>query len=154
MARNGFNPDRILELGCGCSSYIMRWMWIKSEIVVIDDHKVWMRMLDEMGGHFKIDKKIFEETKEGFIKQISSNGKFDFIFIDSGHTYNDSGIWRVDFLKFIRENDVLNRGGIVMLHDANRVEYHEECRKWNHRSYFELYDTCLLSKWKFGDYVW
>ena len=144
LAANRFNPKRILELGCGCSSYVMRWLWPNAEMVVIDDHAIWMRLLNEMGG-YHINKIMYEKTKEGILNQLASNGKFDFIFVDSGHLYNDSGKWRVDFMKYIRENEVINPEGIMVLHDANRPEYQEESNNWPHCLKLKVYATYIMT---------
>ena len=139
-----FEPKRILELGCGCSTFIMRWIWPKAEMVVVDDHPVWMRTNENMGA-YKINKRVIVHSKEEFEKEIAGNGKFDLIFLDSGHGYDKSDMWRSDFIKLIRESEILNPNGILLLHDATRDAYQEECIKWSVRAFYD-YKTYLLKK--------
>jgi len=136
LARD-FEPKRILELGCGCSTFMLRWIWNKSELVVVDDHPTWMSSNENMGG-YKADKRILVKTKEDFEREILSNGKFDLIFVDCGHNYNHSDLWRVDFIKLIRENNILNEDGRIVLHDAVREELQEECNNyWKTKKFLE-----------------
>jgi predicted O-methyltransferase YrrM len=144
LARGGFIPKRMIELGCGCSSYVIRSMWPKSEMIVIDDHEKWMEVLYHMG-FFKVDKIFFEKSRKGFITQIKENGPYDLVFVDSGHLYNNSGPWRTDFMKVIRRNDLLNEGGVIILHDANRPEYQDECNKWPQCLKLKKYNTYIVS---------
>lgn len=140
---------RILELGCGCSSYILRWAWPNADYVLIDDHPVWISGNENMGGHYKIQERILiegmtrNEKRGNFMEAIKGNGTFDFIFIDCGHVYDNSDSLRADYLDCILENGILDKDGAIMVHDANRPEYKASFLKWEYVRY-EKYNTAIL----------
>jgi len=139
-----FTPKRVLELGCGNSTYFFRWLWHKSEMVVIDDHPIWMRGNEDMGGNYKINKRIIVDGLEEFKKEVIGNGKFDFIFVDCGHSYNNSGPWRAVLMEVIRKNNILNPGGKLVLHDTQHEGYEKECNKWPKITKFDEYRTWIM----------
>ena len=139
----GFTPKKILELGCGCSSFVMRWMWEKAEMIIIDDHERWLECTKNMGD-YKQQTRLLIKTKEETIKAIENNAPYDFVFIDSGHT-GGSDIWRADFLSLIKEKKLLNPKGKILLHDADREEYQKAIDKWEKIETFIKYRSCIIS---------
>ena len=76
-------------------------------MVVVDDHPSWMRGNEDMGGHYKVDKRILVEGLDAFKHEVLNNGSFDFIFVDCGHMYDNSGPWRATLMEAIRDGNYL-----------------------------------------------
>jgi len=129
IANSGFKPNKVLELGCGCSSFMLRWLFEKSKLHIIDDNSIWFNCTENMGG-YSADFRKLARTKQDFLDGILQFGKMDLIFVDCGRRGDYSDKWRSDFLKLIREKKILNPEGLIILHDATRPEYQEECKNW------------------------
>ena len=78
----------------------------------------------------------YEDLKD-YIERPSKLGKFDFILID--------GRARVHCLK--KALHMLNTGGVVVLHDANREYYHTAFKFYPHQILFRDYRTGAGGIW-------
>lgn len=143
---NNFTPKRILELGCGCSTYILRWMWDKAHITVIDDHPSWMMGVIFMGGHYRINNwevvRDLPEWKGAISKYHLIDDPWDLIFVDMGHVFNGSGKYRIALIDYILEVACLAPEGKMILHDANDPNYQDVI---NRHGFCQLdgYDTAI-----------
>lgn len=116
-------PKRILEWGPGYSTQVMREV-CPDAIIISIEHQV--KYQQEWAKKFWEDEKTFivlwsapEDNREDpdweFYADSPLKGKFDLIFVD--------GRERVRCMESIIKRHLLNKGGVVLLHDSERGEY-------------------------------
>lgn len=106
-------PNKCLEWGSG-----------KSTLFFPEEHKDIIKRWDSM----EHDKDWYDELLKNklpdnvnlFLSKLPSyitfiSGKYDFIFVD--------GIERIKCIKHVQENKLLNKNGVLILHDSGRTRY-------------------------------
>jgi len=156
-------PKRVLEWGAGYSSlYFPKFLKGDFTWISIENNSDWVKHLAEKGLDKRVEIVLVEENnkaKYGYFKKGSNDGSyddfkdyieypvdkgpFDYIVID--------GRARSECLR--KSLDILSDGGVVVIHDANRRDYHEHFNLFAHK--FLLTDTrprsgglAILSKTK------
>jgi len=130
-------PKKCLEYGCGTSTlYYMNYLPADSHWTSIEHHKAWFNKISKeisrpnLSLHFvDIERQSSEEPNEDVYASFPLPfGKFDFILVD--------GIRRENCIEMAPL--LLEKGGILVVHDSNRHQYHEHIKKF--RYWFILED--------------
>lgn len=146
---SNLQPNKILEWGAGYSSlYFPKFLNGDFQWMSIENNSDWVKHLNEKGLDKRVEIVFVAENekahygyyKEGindgsygdfkdYIEYPLDKGPFDYIVID--------GRARSECLK--KSFDIIADDGVVVIHDANRKDYHEHFDLFSHR--FLLTDT-------------
>ena len=136
------NPERVLEWGCGYSTlYFSKILGDGASWLSIDHNPHWMEKIERRNKNPNVSIHYVkpenpERTDEfrnggysdlaGYLEFPTDMGKFDLILID--------GRARKECL--IKAKELVAGNGIVILHDANRVSYHEPLKEYKSQEFF------------------
>lgn len=101
------HPRRVLEFGAGGST--VRWSAKSALWMTIEHHPEWAQAVREQTSALVC--KVGGRSADDYLAAVV--GEFDLIFVD--------GLYRVECVQ--QSPKWLAYGGIVVLHDASRVEY-------------------------------
>ena len=144
-----FKPKRCLEWGSGFSTVYFPYLLGKDfSWTSIEHNQQWYDIIREANKdsrvqivHIKPDRENYSD-KDGTYEDFKSyieypEGKFDFIFID--------GRARKDCVK--KSYELITDNGLVVLHDANRLHYHEHLDLFKHQVLFDDHHTKYGGIW-------
>lgn len=131
------SPKKVLEWGPGHSTDIMATFRSVEQIVSIEhDRDFFEKMRTRNYPELEL---ILEENLDLYPDYPVTNfmGKFDLIFVD--------GRCRPACLLNIREKGLLNPGGVVIVHDADRSEYHDQINKYPYKIFTDKGNTAAMA---------
>ncbi len=147
------DPKRVLEWGCGYSTlYYPKMLGDGGSWLSVDHNQHWVEKIERRNEnpivsiHY-VEPENPEWTDEfrdggysdltGYIEFPTDRGKFDLILVD--------GRARKECL--IKAKELVAENGIVILHDANRVSYHEPLKAFKFQEFFLDYRTTGCGIW-------
>lgn len=146
-------PARILEWGAGFSTlYFPERLEFPFEWYSIEHHRDWFHELEKMNRNEKV-KIILKEPEQypftdehgdgsyedlrSYIDYPGELGGFDCIIID-GRARNDC---------LLKAEEILNPGGVIILHDANRERYYKYQDRFTRGELFQDYRRSAGGMW-------
>lgn len=133
-------PERCLEWGCGYGTlYYTKRLGKSATWIAVEHEKEWATKIQETSrnpkvvihhvppNHFPLSDRdgTYSDLKD-YVDFPERFGPFDFILVD--------GMARRDCL--IKAHQLVREEGVVILHDANRVRYHEFFHFFKHQALF------------------
>ena len=120
-------PVKCLEYGCGTSTaYYMSHLQKGSKWISVEHHKGWYDKISEVINHPDLSLHYVDITSATDIENDNyatfpkQFGQFDLILVD--------GIRRENCVEMA--HDLLAVGGVLVVHDSNRIEYHSHIKKF------------------------
>jgi ADP-heptose:LPS heptosyltransferase/predicted O-methyltransferase YrrM/sulfatase maturation enzyme AslB (radical SAM superfamily)/SAM-dependent methyltransferase len=148
------NPHNILEWGSGNSTLFFPHFIESSSIWHSVDHIYeWYNKIKLSNNHDNVKHHYILPNNPKFINQQLAGGTYDDFrdYIDSPLEYGPFDLILIDGRArnacLEKATERLSPGGIVILHDANRIKYWENTKQYKHQGY-------LLSTTEGGGGVW
>lgn len=141
------NPAMVLEWGSGYSTlYFPKKLSKEAKWLSVEHSESWSRRINSKNKNPNVEINWVEpeysnwkdEYKDGtyndlksYIEYPSVDGTYDLIIVDG----------KARKACIIKAKDILNKNGVLILHDANREWYHNELEKFKYCEYFLDYRT-------------
>jgi len=134
------NPKKVLDLGSGFSSFVLR-KYSKSEVYSFDDDDSWL----EKTRDYLFDEG-FEDNNLYSWKDFENNLKFDLVFHDIGNMET-----RKKTLSIASES--VKIGGVLVLDDVHKEDYYKYVIKSINASNFKCFNLYNLTNDSFGRFL-
>lgn len=120
-----YKPHRLVDLGSGFSSYVLRLyqkMYRQENIIVfsVDDHVEWLLKTQQFIVQNQLDSNNIVNL-EAFI-QMNNKDYFDLVFLDLNFVEQ-----RKKYLQY--SIDIINEKGILIVDDVHKVDFLREVKK-------------------------
>ena len=125
-------PLKCLEYGSGYSTlFFPQFIHSQGKWFSVEHHKIWHQRVQDMNTNPNVNI-TYVNTKDDsnlndYVRTMKNMGPFDFILVD--------GIIRSDCIRMAINQ--LTPDGILVVHDANRREYHEALTQFPYRLVLE-----------------